>query len=94
MRRLLFFHAPWCPPCRFYEREFIEAIEDMAEPGQVVRINVQNDPFIAEKYLIDKLPSIVLLDGAAVKMSSTGAIDIREVAGWLKGGTGYGSVNN
>ena len=23
MRKLLFFHASWCPPCRFYEKQFI-----------------------------------------------------------------------
>ena len=27
MRKLLFFHAPWCPPCRFYEKQFMEPLE-------------------------------------------------------------------
>ncbi len=87
MRKLLFFHASWCPPCRFYEREFIIPLEQVAGRDKVQRVNAQDDPFTAEKYLIDKLPAVALLDGDTVHMSRTGAIDVDEVASWLKEGS-------
>lgn len=86
MRKLLFFHAPWCSPCRFYTGQFIEPLEQLAGTEQVIRINAQNEPFMAKKYRVDKLPTMILLDGDTVHMECTGAIDIGKVAKWLKGG--------
>lgn len=86
MRKLLFFHAPWCPPCRFYEKQFIVPLERMVGDDKIQRVDAQNDPFAADKYNVDKLPAVALLDGNTVHMSRTGAIDADEVAEWLKGG--------
>lgn len=86
MRKLLFFHAPWCPPCRFYERQFITQLEQTVGADKIRRVNAQTDPFTAEKYRVDKLPTVVLLDGEKVYMQRTGAIDIGKVARWLRGG--------
>lgn len=85
MRKLLFFYAPWCPPCRFYTRQFIEPLEQLIGPEHVVRINAQSEPFRAEKYGVDKLPTVILLDGDNVHVECTGAMDVDEVAEWLKG---------
>ena len=89
MRKLLFFHAPWCPPCRFYEKQFITPLERIAGADKIQRINAQDDPFTAEKYQVDKLPTVVLLDGYTVHMRRTGAIDIDKAAGWLRGGDAF-----
>ena len=52
---------------------------------QIRRVDAQADPFTAEKYHVDKLPTVVLLDGETVHMNRTGAIDVNEVVNWLKG---------
>ncbi len=85
MRRVLFFHAPWCPPCRFYEQQFIAPLECRVGEDKIQRVNAQNEPFVADKYNIDKLPAVVLLDGKTVYMRRTGAIDMDKIAEWLKG---------
>lgn len=89
MRKLLFFHASWCPPCRFYEKEFILPLIQMVGSDKIQQVNAQEDPFTADKYCIDKLPAIVLLDGEQVKMNRTGAIDIEKIAGFLEGSDAY-----
>ena len=66
--------------------QFIEPLEQLAGTEQVIRINAQNEPFMAKKYRVDKLPTVILLDGDTVHMECTGAIDIDKVAKWLKGG--------
>lgn len=86
MKKLLFFHAPWCPPCRFYERQFIVPLKCEVGEDKIQCVNAQNEPFIADKYNVNKLPTVVLLDGETVHMNRTGAIDINKVAAWLKGG--------
>lgn len=84
MRRLIFFHTSWCPPCRFYEKQFIFPLEKLAGAEHIERIDAWKEPWKAEKYMVDKLPTVVLLDGNTVYMNRTGAIDINDVAEWLK----------
>lgn len=84
MRKLLFFHASWCPPCRFYEKQFIIPLEGLTSPEHIERVDAWKHPQKAEKYMIDRLPAVVLLDGETVHMSRTGAINIDKVAKWLK----------
>lgn len=84
MKKLLFFHATWCPPCHFYDDVFISPLEDEVGAECICRINAQNDPFTAEKYGVDKLPAVIILDGKQVIMRCTGAIDIDRTAELLR----------
>ena len=86
MRKLIFFHASWCPPCRFYGIQFISPLEEIVGDEHIERIDAWKEPHRAEKYNVERLPTVVLLDGDAVYMNRTGAINVEEVAGWLKGG--------
>ena len=86
MRKLIFFHASWCPPCRFYEKQFITPLEKIVGAEHIERIDAWKEPFEAEKYHVERLPTVVLLDGETVYMKRTGGgIDIDRVAEWLKG---------
>ena len=85
MRKLIFFHASWCPPCRFYEKQFIAPLEGMVGSEHIERVDAWKEPWRAEKYLIERLPTVVLMDGEKVYMNRTGAIDINKVAECLKG---------
>ena len=62
MRKLLFFHAPWSSPCKFFEREFLIPLSKQVSPKQIIKINAQERPFEAEKYRITWLPAAVLVD--------------------------------
>lgn len=85
MRKLLFFHASWCSPCRFYEKQFIAPLKEMVGAERIERIDAWKEPWKAEKYMVDRLPTVILLDGETVCMIRTGSINIEKVAGWLKG---------
>lgn len=84
MRKLLFFYAPWCGPCKVYEREIITPLEKLAGPDRIQRIDAWNEPWRADKYHVERLPTVVLLNGDTVYMNRTGAIDVNEVANWMK----------
>lgn len=85
MRKLLFFHASWCGPCKVYDREIITLLGGLVGPDLIERIDAWKEPRRAEKYHVERLPTVVLLDGETVYMNRTGAIDINKVAEWLKG---------
>ena len=85
MRKLVFFHASWCPPCRFYEKQFIAPLEEKVGAEHIERIDAWKEPWKTEKYMVDRLPTVVLVEDGTVCMIRTGAIDIEKVAEWLKG---------
>lgn len=87
MRKLLFFHAPWCGPCKVYEREIIDPLEALVGPEHIVRIDAWERPQEAKKYGVDRLPYIVILDDSGVMVSRSEGIDIKEVADWILTGT-------
>lgn len=85
MKKLLFFHASWCGPCKVYDQEIIAPLEQLVGSDRIERIDAWKEPFKAEKYHVERLPTVVLLDGETVYMNRTGTIDIDEVAEWMKG---------
>lgn len=84
MRKLLFFHATWCGPCRAYNREIITPLENQIGSEYIERIDAWKEPWRAEKYHVERLPTVALLDGDTVKLNHTGTIDIDKVAEWLQ----------
>lgn len=84
MKKLLFFQAPWCTPCQFYDREVITPLEQTVGADRITRVNAQNDPFMAEKYGIDKLPTIIILDGNKRILQSTGGYTIEQLLEFLE----------
>ena len=85
MRKLIFFHASWCGPCKVYDREIIVPLENLVGSDRIERIDAWKEPWRATKYNVERVPTVVLLDGEKVYMNRTGAIDVNEVANWLKG---------
>ena len=85
MRKLIYFYASWCGPCKVYDREIITPLENLVGADRIERIDAWKEPHKAKKYDVDRLPTIVLIDGDAVYMNRTGAINIDKVAKWLRG---------
>ena len=92
MRKLLFFYASWCGPCKVYGKEIIDPLEQIA-PGKVERIDAWKEPWKASKYRVERLPIAVLAEDGKAYKTYTGAFDIQWASEWLKGGNNAG-INN
>jgi len=60
--------APWCQPCVEMKPDLRKASEILQGEIKVVEVNVQENPFLNEKYGINELPTLMLfIDGEVIE---------------------------
>ncbi len=66
---LVDFWAPWCTPCRMLS-PVIDEVADEITGAKVVKVNVDEQQELAEKYNVMSIPTLVVMkDGQEVKRS-------------------------
>ena len=76
---LVDFWAPWCGPCKMAAPILEEFAKEMGDKVVVGKINVDEEPELAEKYGIMSIPTfIVFKNGSAVK-SGVGVMQKEEL---------------
>ena len=65
---LVDFWAPWCGPCRFVAPVLSEIASEKVELLKVGKLNVDENPDVAQKYGITGIPTMILFkDGQPVE---------------------------
>ena len=73
---LVDFWAPWCAPCRMMNPVLEEVSKTYGEELEVLKLNVDDSPFIARQFKIQSIPCLILFqDGKPVE----GAIGLRDL---------------
>lgn len=67
MKKLLYFSAEWCGPCRTMVGPIMDEL--MAEGYSVKKINVDNSPDMTQHYGIRSIPAVIALDGMGEERS-------------------------
>jgi len=68
---LFYFYGEHCPPCR----TLAPLINEMAERfGNVVKVNVGNDPAAARLFSVRATPTLVLVEGGQISKVILGAV--------------------
>ena len=81
---LLDFYADWCGPCRMVSPIVDEIAKE--NPQYVVgKINVDNDPELAEQFGVYSIPTLVVLKGGEVAAQSVGARPKAGILSMLEG---------
>ena len=57
---LVDFYAEWCGPCQIMKPRLLDVAERIGENAKVVEIDVDREKEIAERYLIQSVPTFII----------------------------------
>ena len=81
---LLDFWAAWCGPCRMLS-PIVDAAAEKAENARVGKINVDEQPELAEKFGIMSIPTLVVMKNGKMVSKSVGGKSEEELLDMLQG---------
>ena len=70
---LVDFWAEWCGPCRMVSPILDEISVEYADKISIVKVNVDNEPALAEKYGITGIPALQVFKAGELVLSMVGA---------------------
>ncbi len=83
-RVLLDFYADWCNPCRMVS-PFVEQIADENPQYLVGKINVDDEPELANKFGVSGIPTLVVMENGKIINQSSGARPKNQILALLEG---------
>ncbi len=77
---LVDFWAEWCAPCKALTPAVEAVAEKYASRARVVKMNIDNNPAVAQRYGIRGLPTMILFKGGREEDRIVGAISKEKLA--------------
>lgn len=81
---LLYFYADWCGPCRMIS-PIVEEIAEENPQYLIGKINVDQEPELAQKFHVLSIPTLAVLKGGSVISQSAGTRPKADILAMLKG---------
>ena len=81
---LIDFYAEWCGPCRMVS-PIVDEIASENPQYLVGKVNVDNEPELAEKFGVYSIPTLVVMKNGEVVEQSAGARPKAQILAMLKG---------
>lgn len=89
------FWAAWCPPCRMIAPSIEALAAEYAGRAKVGKLNVDDNPRVAERYRIASIPTLLLFRAGQLVDQRVGALPKPEIASLIErqiATSGAGSV--
>jgi thioredoxin 1 len=80
---LLDFWAEWCGPCKMIAPLLDEVAGKYEDRLDVVKLNVDENPNVAQKFGIRSIPTLMLFKDGAVQAQLMGAMPLRQLEEFL-----------
>ena len=80
---LVDFFATWCGPCRML-LPVIEELADEVKDVKICKVNVDEEPELAQEYKVMTIPTLMVVKGGKVVNTSVGVIPKDEIIKMLE----------
>jgi thioredoxin 2 len=81
---LLDLWAPWCGPCRMVSPALESLARDLAGRVKLVKVNVDDSPATSQRFAVQGIPTLLVLDRGRVVSRQTGAAPESALRTWLE----------
>ena len=82
------FYAEWCGPCKAMAPALDAVAKEMAGKVKVVKVDVDQNPEITQKYRIQAMPTLMLFKDGKVAATQVGAlVQKSKLESWIKSST-------
>jgi thioredoxin 1 len=72
---LVDFHADWCKPCKEMLIELKSVKENFGSELKILKINVDNNQALSDKFDVKGVPTFILFNKGVVKWRRSGLVD-------------------
>jgi thioredoxin 1 len=80
------FFAEWCGPCKAMAPALDQVAGEMKGKIKVVKLDVDANPKVTEKYRITAMPTLILFKSGEIAARHTGAlVQKRKLEEWING---------
>ncbi len=78
------FYADWCGPCKMIAPALEEIAADLQGKVKIAKVNVDEEPELAQRYSIQSLPTLLYFQGGEVENQLIGAASKKVILGKLE----------
>jgi len=81
---LIDFWAEWCGPCKQVAPILDEINKEIGDKIKIVKINIDQNPNIPNKYGIQSIPTLIILKKGKIIATKVGSCPKSEIVSWIK----------
>ena len=89
---LVDFWAAWCAPCRMIAPTVAKVAEEYAESARIVKLNVDENPNVPQKYGIKGIPTLILFKNGKEEERVVGATSKEAISRMIDKHVGAGTT--
>jgi len=78
------FWAEWCGPCKMIAPALEELSNELGEKVTVVKINIDENPGVPQKYGVRGVPTLMIFAQGQVAATKVGALPKSKIKEWIE----------